>query len=169
MFYDTSRFPFVEKLESSWASVLTEYIQLKTGTIPYFEHDLYKGEWDVFPLLAFGEKDEERCKLCPKTWDLVKDIPGLTTAAFSILRAYTEIHPHTGFTNKVLRCHLGLNVPHGCAIIVGDQARRWEEGKCLIFDDTVEHSAYNKNDEDRVVLLLDFKRDEFESILTAED
>ena len=102
MFYDTSRFPFVEKLESSWASVLTEYIQLKTGTIPYFEHDLYKGEWDVFPLLAFGEKDEERCKLCPKTWDLVKDIPGLTTAAFSILRAYTEIHPHTGFTNKVV-------------------------------------------------------------------
>ena len=169
MFYNTSRFPFVEKLEGNWASVLTEYTLLKTGTIPYIEHDLYRGEWDVFPFIVFGDKDEDRCKLCPKTWELVKDIPGLTTASFSILRGSTDIHPHTGFTDKVLRCHLGIKIPHGCAIIVGDEPRRWQEGKCLIFDDTVEHSAYNKSDEERVVLLLDFNKDEVERTPREED
>jgi len=169
MFYNTSRFPFVEKLEGNWASVLTEYTLLKTGTIPYIEHDLYRGEWDVFPFIVFGDKDEDRCKLCPKTWELVKDIPGLTTASFSILRGSTDIHPHTGFTDKVLRCHLALKVPHGCAIIVGDEPRRWQEGKCLIFDDTVEHSAYNKSNEERVVLLLDFNKDEVERTPREED
>tara|TARA_R110000787_G_scaffold4455_6_gene17043 strand:- start:422 stop:934 length:513 start_codon:yes stop_codon:yes gene_type:complete len=169
MYYNASRFPFVEKLEDNWASVLTEYILLKTGTIPYFEKDLYLGEWDVFPFMFFGDEDKDRCKLCPKTWELIKDIPGLTTASFSILRGATEIHPHTGFTDKVLRCHLGLKVPHGCAIIVGDEPRRWQEGKCLIFDDTVEHSAYNKSTEDRVVLLLDINKDEFEKALRTKD
>ena len=158
MFFEASCFPSVVALEDNWEVIREEYDSISSGAIPYLEEDLYRGEWDVFPLIAFGKKDERRCELCPKTWELVKDIPGLTTASFSVLGAYTEIHPHTGFTNKVLRCHLGLKIPHGCAIIVGEQARRWQEGKCLIFDDTIEHSAYNKNDEDRVVLLLDFKK-----------
>ena len=159
MFYDTSRFPFVEELESEWTSVLGEYINLKTGTIPYFEKDLYTGEWDVFPFVFFGDIDEDRCKLCPKTWDLVKDIPGLKTAAFSILRYQTDISPHTGFTDKVLRCHLGLLTPSNGLLVVEDEPRRWVAGKCLIFDDTKEHYAYNHNGtEDRVVLLLDFEK-----------
>jgi len=160
MFYETSCFPFAERLEGNWASVLNEYILLKTGTIPYFETDMYTGEWDVFPFLFFGDVDEDRCKLCPKTWEMLKDIPGLQTAAFSVLRYDTDIKPHTGFTDKVLRCHLGLLTPSRCLLVVEDEPRRWEAGKCLIFDDTKEHYAYNHSDEDRVVLLLDFDKDE---------
>lgn len=167
MFYDTSCFPFTEKLEDKWETVLAEYQNLKSRTIPYPETDLYTGEWDVLPFIFLGEIYTETCKKCPNTWALLEEIPGLRNASFSILRGATEIAPHTGFTKKVLRYHLGLEIPHGCAIIVGDVPARWEEGKCLIFDDTVEHYAYNKSENDRVVLIIDVDKQKYERTYTS--
>ena len=158
MFYDTSCYSFTEKLEDNWKPVLAEYNLLKSGTVPYPETDLYLGEWDVFPFIFFGDIFVDNCKKCPKTWELVKNLPGLTTASFSILRGNTQIAPHTGFTKKVLRCHLSLKIPDACAIIVGGKEWTWQEGKCFVFDDTVWHSAYNNSNQDRVVLLLDFEK-----------
>ena len=165
MFYDTSCFSFTKKLEDKWALVLAEFNNLKSRTFPYPETDLYLGEWDVLPFVFFGEIFVDNCKKCPHTWDLLGEIPGLTTASFSILGPSTEIVPHTGFTKKVIRCHLALEVPHGCAIIVGDVPKRWEEGKCLVFDDTTEHYAYNKSEKDRVVLIIDVDREKYEKSL----
>ena len=165
MFYDTSCFPFAKKLEDKWSLVLAEFNNLKSRTIPYPETDLYMGEWDVLPFVFFGEIFIDNCKKCPHTWDLLGEIPGLRTASYSILGPSTEITPHTGFTKKVIRCHLALEVPHGCAIIVGDVPKRWEEGKCLVFDDTTEHYAYNKSDKDRVVLIIDVDREKYEESL----
>ena len=158
MFYDTSSFPFIEKLEDNWKEVLAEYQNLKSGTIPYPETNLYKGEWDVFPFLFFGERFVDNCNNCPKTWRLLEGIPGLKTASFSILRGNTEISPHTGFTKKVLRFHLSLKIPNACAIIVGGEEWSWKEGRCFVFDDTLWHSAYNNSNEDRIVLLLDVEK-----------
>jgi aspartyl/asparaginyl beta-hydroxylase (cupin superfamily) len=165
MFYDTSCFPFTKKLEDKWKDVLAEYQLLKSGTIPYPETDLYRGEWDVLPFVFFGEIFIDNCKNCPNTWELLEGISGLRNASFSILRHDTEIAPHTGFTKKVLRCHLALEVPNSCAIIVGDVPQRWEEGKCLVFDDTTEHYAYNKSDKDRVVLIIDVDKEKYEESL----
>ena len=165
MFYDTSCFPFTKKLEDKWPLVLAEFNNLKSRTFPYPETDLYMGEWDVLPFVFFGEIYVDNCKKCPHTWDLLGEIPGLRTASFSILGPSTEIAPHTGFTKKVIRCHLSLEIPHGCAIIVGDVPKRWEEGKCLVFDDTTEHYAYNKSDKDRVVLIIDVDREKYEESL----
>jgi beta-hydroxylase len=89
---------------------------------------------------------------------LIENIPNLVTAGFSSLRPGTHIAPHTGYPDGVLRCHLGLVVPEtGCGIRVGDETRHWEVGKCLVFDDTLEHEAWNHSDRTRVILLLDFK------------
>jgi aspartyl/asparaginyl beta-hydroxylase (cupin superfamily) len=38
--------------------------------------------------------------------------------------------------------------------------RTWEEGKLLIFDDTIEHEAWNDSGEDRIVLIFDIWRPE---------
>lgn len=43
-----------------------------------------------------------------------------------------------------------------CGIRIGDQIREWEEGKCLVFDDSYEHEVWNKTGEERVLLLVDF-------------
>jgi aspartyl/asparaginyl beta-hydroxylase (cupin superfamily) len=53
---------------------------------------------------------------------------------------------------------LGLVVPPGCLLRVAGETRAWQEGRCLIFDDTLEHEAWNNSDQPRGVLLLDFLR-----------
>jgi aspartyl/asparaginyl beta-hydroxylase (cupin superfamily) len=55
-----------------------------------------------------------------------------------------------------VRCHLGIKVPAGdCAIRVADETRRWDEGRCLVFDDYFEHEAWNRTAADRIVLIVD--------------
>jgi ornithine lipid ester-linked acyl 2-hydroxylase len=41
---------------------------------------------------------------------------------------------------------------------VVDKLSPWEEGKALIFDDTLEHESWNDTAQTRVVLLVDFAR-----------
>lgn len=148
---------WVEKLKEHWEDILQEYLNIQ-NTTPYFERDLYTGNWDVFPFLFFDQVFEDGTKLCPKTWELLKDIPGLINASFSILKPETEISPHTGFTNEVYRYHLGLKIPDGCGMIVDNRHISWEPGQLYLFDDTKEHSAYNRSNEERVVLLFDVER-----------
>jgi aspartyl/asparaginyl beta-hydroxylase (cupin superfamily) len=50
---------------------------------------------------------------------------------------------------------MGLRVPKGSAIRVGDSTQRWEEGKALVFDDSFEHEAWNDGPGPRVVLVMD--------------
>ena len=114
------------------------------------------GKFLVYMLLA--KKLVNNCQLCPETTKLVEQIPGMTTAGFSSLAPDTHILPHTGYSKTVLRCHLGLIVPQGCTLRVGDEKRQWQEGKCLIFDDTVNHEAWNPTEQTRVILLIDFKK-----------
>jgi aspartyl/asparaginyl beta-hydroxylase (cupin superfamily) len=159
VFLEPRTFPFVAPLESSWRVVRSELERLKSEHfLPWPERFLYGEGWDVFGLWAFGERLDANCRLCPETARLVEAIPGMTTAGFSSLVAGTHIQPHVGYTSAVLRCHLGLIVPPGCELRVGDVTRSWEEGKCLLFDDTVDHEAWNRGDATRVVLLIDFLR-----------
>jgi len=74
---------------------------------------------------------------------------------FSILKAGKRIPPHTGVTNIRSIVHLGLIVPQGCGFRVGGEVREWREGEAFVFDDTIEHEAWNDSDEDRAVLILD--------------
>lgn len=160
MFLDPRDFPFVRELEGSWRIVHDELQKLRTDHfLPWPERFLYGEGWDVFALYAFGKRVERNCALCPETTRIVAGISGLTTAGFSSLVGGAHIKPHVGYTNEVLRCHLGIIVPPDCAIRVGSETRSWEPGRCLVFDDTIEHEAWNRGEQTRVVLLLDFLRD----------
>ncbi|MDX2096491.1 MAG: aspartyl/asparaginyl beta-hydroxylase domain-containing protein [Leptolyngbyaceae cyanobacterium bins.59] len=158
VFYDPQQFEFVTTLESNWQTVRAELEQLREGDfIPWPEKYLYGKGWDTFGLYAFGIKLAKNCQLCPKTAALLAQIPGLTTAGFSSLAPGTHIAPHTGYPDGLLRCHLGVIVPDECALRVADKTHAWSEGKCLVFDDTSEHEAWNRSDRTRIVLLIDFK------------
>jgi beta-hydroxylase len=157
-FYEATSFPFVAALEANWDIIRQELEQLQSKHfIPWSERYLYQEGWTTFGLYAFGIKIEKNCQLCPRTATLVESIPNLITAGFSALGPNTHIAPHAGYPDGVLRCHLGLIVPADCGIRVGDEIRNWQEGRCLIFDDTFEHEAWNRSDATRIVLLLDFK------------
>ncbi|MBE9035706.1 aspartyl/asparaginyl beta-hydroxylase domain-containing protein [aff. Roholtiella sp. LEGE 12411] len=158
MFYKTTDFKFLDALESNWLLIKEELNRLQQNHFtPWHEKFLYNKGWEVFGLYAFEKKLEGNCHLCPETAELVESIPGMTTAGFSCLAPGTHILPHIGYSKAVLRSHLGLIVPDNCGIRVGNQTLNWQEGKCLIFDDTVEHEAWNKSNFPRIVLLIDFK------------
>ncbi|MEO1429660.1 MAG: aspartyl/asparaginyl beta-hydroxylase domain-containing protein [Cyanobacteria bacterium J06633_8] len=169
MFYSTARFKFAQHLESNWYLIKEELRQLqKANFMPWPEKFLYKKGWDVFGLYAFGKKQDKNCELCPETTKLVEYIPGLTTAGFSSLEAGTHIVPHVGYSKEVLRGHLGLFIPENCAIRVGSETRQWEEGKCMIFDDTFEHEAWNHSSLTRIVLLFDFQKSYVKEAIESE-
>jgi beta-hydroxylase len=159
MFLDTSQFALVRELEAAWADVRAECLGLPESTFePWVQREMYGEGWSVYGLIAFGARIEPALESCPRTAALLTRVPGLTTAGFSRMAPGTHIKPHVGWVTTVYRLHMGLIVPPDCALRVGSETRSWREGECLVFDDTVEHEAWNRSEATRVVLLLDFLR-----------
>eukprot|EP00435_Cladocopium_sp_Y103_P009312 s4468_g2.t1 len=78
------------------------------------------------------------------------------TSLFSQLLPGTRLRSHCGPSNLRLTCHLGIRIPSGCKIVCGGEPRCWEEGKCIVFDDSFEHEVLHEGDEARTVLLVNF-------------
>lgn len=118
-------------------------------------------KWKTYFLYGYGVKAEENCARCPRTTELIEQIPGMVTAFFSILAPGKHIPAHRGPYKGVLRYHLGLKVPEPaeqCRIRVGDEIAHWREGASTVFDDTYNHEVWNETDGERAVLYLDIKR-----------
>ena len=68
---------------------------------------------------------------------------------------------HSGVSKGIVNCHLGLLIPRErerCRMRVGACHFHWEPGECRVFDDTFEHEVWNDTAEERVVLMLQFRR-----------
>ena len=179
-FFDTTRFDWVPAIEVATDAIRAELRELLSdraeGFRPYLQHHanqpraddnrlLDNVDWSALFLAENGETADEHVARCPATWEAVQAAPlprinNSPTIMFSLLRAGARIAPHTGTHNARLICHLPLIVPDGCGFRVGNEIRQWEEGKLLIFDDTIEHEAWNESAEDRVVLIFDIWRPE---------
>ena len=161
MFVNPADFSFAGMLADHWLDIQREFDALPSNVLcPWHDRHLYDDDgWKAFGLYAFGKRISANCELCPETARLIEKVPGMQTAGFSRLGSQAHIRPHSGLERGVLRCHLGLRVPEGCALRVGNETHSWREGECLVFDDTTEHEAWNRSDTARVVLLLDFKLD----------
>lgn len=165
MFLDPLEFEFTAHLEANWKLIQREYLELsQTAFDPWIQRDLHNDGWGVYGLIVLGEKVENACKQCPNTIEVLKQIPGINLAGFSRLAPHTHVQPHIGWASSSNRFHLGLVVPPSCQLRVASEVRGWQEGKCLVFDDTVEHEAWNNSDEVRAVLLLDILRPGIEEV-----
>jgi aspartyl/asparaginyl beta-hydroxylase (cupin superfamily) len=90
---------------------------------------------------------------------------------FSLLAPKTTIPAHSGDTNARLIVHLPLIVPAGCRFRVGNDVREWKVGKAWVFDDTINHEAWNDSDDLRVILMIDVWNPHLSAVqreLTAE-
>jgi aspartate beta-hydroxylase len=159
--HDPNEFPIVDYLESNFPAIRAEILALE-GTSFHRESERIArtGDWDVAFLYERGRRHSDVCGACPVTTHGIEAYPTIRTAAgliyVSRMRPMTHIAPHRGPTNLRLRCHLAISAPTGdCAIRVGEQTRRWQEGKCLVFDDFLVHEAWNRTDEERIVLIVD--------------
>ena len=160
-FYDAASFPLATALERSAAAIIKEFAALRPSDFHReAERIPREGSWDIFTLFERGRVDEEHCRACPITSNIILANGGMQTlsgsAYFSRLAPGTKIAAHTGPTNMRLRCHLGIKVSPLAGIRVDGQERSWTEGKCLVLNDLLLHEAWNHGDEERVVLVVDF-------------
>lgn len=168
--YATDAFPWTKAIERDWRLIREELDRVleRKGELPNVQDITPDAtsiscdtSWKIFPLVAYGIRATRNIALCPNTWRLVRRIPGLKTAMFSILEPGKHIPAHRGPYNGVLRLHLGLIVPQPPERIrmrVGSDIVHWQEGRALIFDDAYEHEVWNDTDELRVVLFVDFAK-----------
>ena len=164
------QFPWARTLEAHWRVIRDELdgILRYREAIPSFQ-DISKeaatisrdDDWKTFFLYGYGQKEEGNCARCPRTTALIEQVPGMTTAFFSILAPGKHIPAHRGPYKGVLRYHLGLKVPTPaaqCRLRVADRFAHWEEGESLIFDDTYEHEVWNETAGERAILFMDVMR-----------
>jgi len=170
VFFEVEQFPWARDLEANWKVIRTELEDVleRVGELPNFQEIMPRqgritqdDGWKTYYFYAFGFVARGNCDRCPKTWELLQDIPGLKVAFFSILNPGKHIPEHYGKHKGLIRYHLGLVVPEPrdrCRIRVNGQFTHWEEGKSLIFDDTFPHAVWNDTDGYRAVLFLDIAR-----------
>jgi Aspartyl/Asparaginyl beta-hydroxylase len=181
-FFDPADFDWVPALAAAAADMRAEaqaVLASGEGLAPYVEADptrpnkghalLGKADWSAFYLWQNGAPVSEHARRCPVTAAALERLPmprtdgRSPTALFSILKPHTHIPPHWGMINTRLICHIPLIVPEGCRLRVGNETRAVEFGKALIFDDSIEHEAWNDSDETRLILLFEIWRPELDA------
>ena len=168
--YDNAVFPWAKSIERDWRLIRAELDRVLTrkDDLPGF-HEIASDVnaisqdrgWKTFLLCGYGFRSDNNIRLCPDTWRVCQNIPGLITVMFSILEPGKHLPPHRGPYNGVLRLHLGLIVPEPreqLGIRVETNTYRWKEGEAVIFDDAYEHEAWNRTPHTRVVLFVDFRK-----------
>jgi aspartyl/asparaginyl beta-hydroxylase (cupin superfamily) len=122
--------------------------------------------WGAHYLLKDGEALADNAAKAPRTMAALALAPQPVIhqrspmALYSLLKPGTHIQPHNGLLNTRLICHVPLIAPAGCALRVGSETRTWTVGETLIFDDSIEHEAWNRGSETRIVLLFEIWRPE---------
>lgn len=175
-FYPRQHFPWMEALEAQTDVIRDElvaqlkvywnkfhpYMQIPAGAPLNQWAALNKSpDWSSLHLWRDGRKIAENCALFPNTTVILDTLPMANqpgyapTAMFSVLQPHTTIPPHTGSSNTRLIAHLPLIIPEGCRFRVGNDTRPWVMGESFVFDDTIEHEAWNDSDQLRAVLIFD--------------
>jgi aspartyl/asparaginyl beta-hydroxylase (cupin superfamily) len=175
-FYERSQFPWLAAIEAATDDIRAEllsvladgpttlepYVALRDGAPKDQWVELnHSRRWGVYFMWRAGVAEPEHIARCPRTVALLKDVPlwdvpgSGASVVFSILDAKTRIPPHTGVNNTRLTVHIPLVIPPGCNYRVGGEWRKWELGKAFVFDDTIEHEAWNDSDVPRAVLIFD--------------
>jgi len=159
--YDPGRFPIVPALEAAGASIRAELAAMPAAAFHREAEPLRRdGAWDVVMLYERGKRHDANCAALPTLTGIVERFETVRTFAglvyVSRLVPGTHIAPHRGPTNLRVRCHLALAVPAGdCALRVRGETRRWVADRCVVFNDFLEHEAWNETSGERIVAVVD--------------
>ena len=177
-FYDPADFAWAAGLAAATAAIKTEALAIlddPAALQPYAEqpkdrppraNEMFGDpRWSACHLVQGGTPTANAAR-CPVTMAALRDLPipvirdRSPMALFSILAPGMHIPAHHGMINTRLICHLPLVVPPDCRLRVGNHTRTVREGEVMIFDDTIEHEAWNDSDAPRAVLLFEIWRPE---------
>ena len=181
-------YPAFKKIEDSYPIIREECEALMASRrklVPmaslgggYTAGDTHAAQWTTL-MFKSGQFIEENCALAPRTAAILRQIPRVYTAFFSVLEPHQHIAPHYGYYKGFIRYHMGVMIPRNnedesCWIRVNadladneaddktliDKGERyyWRNGEGVMLDDTFMHEAANESDEVRVILFLDVAR-----------
>jgi predicted TPR repeat methyltransferase len=197
-FYPRELFPWLPDLEAATPTIRQELQALLAGDMADFAPYIafppeapvnqwgelnHSRRWSSLFLWKDGQRQDAVCARCPRTAALLEGLPMAhqpefaPTAMFSALDAHTHIPAHTGSTNTRLLTHLPLILPGSARFRVGAEVREWKMGEAWVFDDTIEHEAWNDAGELRVILIFDVwnpflepgERELIKSLMTARN
>lgn len=175
-FYEREEFPWLPDLEAATEVIrveLLEVLRVDNGSFsPYIHYPdhapleqwrelNHSPKWTSYNFFEAGTLMPERCARAPQTMRALSKLPmphvsgRSPTAVFSHLLPHTRIPPHNGAANFRLLVHLPLVLPNNCGFRVGSQVREWRMGEAWVFDDTIEHEAWNASEEMRTILICD--------------
>lgn len=178
-FYERHEFDWIAPMEAATGAIIDELVAVRADQsdfAPYVEtpddrpapNNPLRDDpsWGAFYFWQNGVPVAENAKRCPAVMEALSHAPMPVIAGrspmalWSLLKPGTHIQPHNGLLNTRLICHLPLIVPNDCALRVGAETRVWQAGEMLIFDDSIEHEAWNRSTETRVILLFEIWRPE---------
>ncbi len=174
-YYDAAQVGWPLLIEAHWTTIRDEFAarfgdgrSLET----FFDEAMInrQGAWKTHSLYVHGLRYHKNLESFPRTDALLQQIPGLVSASFSWLDPPSEIKPHHGDSNMIVRGHLGLIVPAGlpeCGLEVNGEARGWQTGRMLLFCDAYIHRAWNNSAAPRLVMIIDVMLPQYESALHA--
>lgn len=172
--FDTGELPELAPLQGRIAAVRDELLGLLAeapGFVPYVEKAAerdgrWRGladslQWSARHLVRRGLWDDALKARLPVTAAFLAEAPlahyppHAPEAFVSRLLPGTELPPHHGLSNIKLTAHLPVDLPPGCGIVVDGETRTWQAGDFLVFDDSFLHSAWNRGEHPRTVLIMD--------------
>ncbi|MBB6094585.1 aspartyl/asparaginyl beta-hydroxylase (cupin superfamily) [Povalibacter uvarum] len=175
-FYDREEFPWIEEFEAQTPAFQRELDAIvredQAGFAPYIHYDdhlpldqwrelNHSPRWSAFHFFDRGKPIEDHCARAPAIMQTLAKLPQpqvrmrSPAAMFSVLQPKTRIPAHTGVANFRLVVHLPLIVPAHCGFRVGGETREWRVGQAWVFDDTIEHEAWNDSDQIRIIFICD--------------
>jgi len=177
-FYPREDFPWLTDIEAASAAIRQDLLavmshdELAARFGPYVDYppglpldqwaELNQSpRWSAFFLYRDGGPANGNADRCPATMAALALAPQPSVirrspaAMFSVLQPGTRIPPHTGVSNTRLVVHLPLILPPDCRFRVGNETRAWREREAWVFDDTIEHEAWNDSDQSRTILIFD--------------
>lgn len=141
--------------------LFTPYVHA-SGNVPVDRNNplLDNDDWSAVHIQKNGTINDDIAQMMPTVLDALQDAPlecidrRGPTALVSRLAPGAKIPPHTGYLNTRLTCHLPIIVPDGCGLRCGSETRHWKSGEMLMFNDSIDHEAWNNSQQERFVLIF---------------
>lgn len=166
--FDRAAFePLASALEALWPELRSEIVAEEAA-----------GRFRPYGYTAEDPADDVRAEWAPSGWDelrlwedfkpmasvlrlpvaaralraIVETTMLVNSVGFLAMEPGTRLPRHHDRTNWYVSLHMGIIVPPRCVLRVDDEERAGEEGKCLFFDNSFAHEAWNDGDARRIVL-----------------
>jgi beta-hydroxylase len=164
----TEHFPELKVLRDNWGTIRDEAVTLfdeghlraaiKNNDWGFYS--FFKSGWKRFYLKWYEDFLPSAQTLCPRTVELLKQVPNIHGAMFAVLPPGAKLGRHRDPFAGSIRYHLGLVTPNSnkCRIVVDGVECVYRDGEDFLFDETFIHTAENATDQKRIILLCDIER-----------